>query len=68
MKYKLIKTNVECEGEIFNTYGISFGNNIINDISYNKEKVKNLVKLFNDNDLSLIHFETAVEEFLENCQ
>ncbi|MBQ7128906.1 MAG: hypothetical protein IJO19_02845 [Clostridia bacterium] len=52
------------EGKIWNTYGITFNDIIINDISTEKEKIEKLVSLCNELDLSPIHIYDVIEDFL----
>ena len=52
------------ENETILSYGISFGETHIKDISVNKSKIKTLVNLCNKNNLSLIHIYDVVDDFL----
>lgn len=63
--YQLIKSKVNDEdGNIFDTYGISYKEIVIEDISTNKTNVEKLVRLCNELELSPIHLNDVVEDFL----
>ena len=52
------------ENEIILSYGISFGEKQIKDISVNKTKIETLVNLCNKNNLSPIHIYDVIDDFL----
>ena len=52
------------ENEIILSYGISFGEKQIKDISVNKTKIETLVSLCNQNNLSPIHIYDVIDDFL----
>lgn len=52
------------EGKLWNTYGITYGDIVIEDISTEKEKIEKLVRLCNELDLDPIHIHDVVEDFL----
>ena len=52
------------ENEIILSYGISFGEKQIKDISVNKTKIETLVNLCNKNNLFPIHIYDVIDDFL----
>lgn len=52
------------EDKLWNTYGITYGDIVIEDISTEKEKIEKLVRLCNELDLDPIHIHDVVEDFL----
>ena len=52
------------ENEIILSYGISFGEKQIKDISVNKTKIETLINLCNKNNLSPIHIYDVIDDFL----
>lgn len=46
------------------TYGITYGAKIIKDISTERQKIERLINLCNALDLSPIHIEDVIEDFL----
>jgi hypothetical protein len=69
MHYRVIRTNVkDSEGGRYRTYGITTNGLRIEDISFDKQQVKQLVTLFNKLKLDKAHMSYAVEDFLlRNC-
>ena len=67
--YKLNTSTVSDEDGInHKTYGITYQEKEIFDISTNKEKIKNLIALCNEQKLSPIHLNDVIDDFLvENC-
>ncbi len=68
-KYKLITQNLmNEEGKSYTTYGIKLtcGKNIrtFNDISTDKASIEKLIHKFNTYNLSQLHIEDAIENFL----
>lgn len=51
-------------GESVETYGISRGKTVINDISLNKQEMIEFVELLNRLDASELHADELVEDFL----
>lgn len=68
MKYTLNKTFIKADEKTYITYGISAGEFSIKDISCDKEVVERMVKRFNKNKLSIIHFNSVVEDYMAICQ
>lgn len=69
IKYSLVKSEVYIEDHgIVTTYGIKTdnleNNIIIKDISTSITKVNNLIKLCNDNNVSLIHLEDIIDDYI----
>lgn len=52
------------ENEIILSYGISFWEKQIKDISVNKTKIETLINLCNQNNLSPIHIYDVIDDFL----
>ena len=69
MHYRVIRTNVkDSEGCRHRTYGITKNGLRIEDISFDKQQVKQLATLFNKLKLDKAHMQYAVEDFLlRNC-
>lgn len=61
----IIKTK---KGEDITTYGITYGPIEFKDISIHKEKIEKLIELCNKGNLSPIHLEDVVEDFLTDFQ
>ena len=51
-------------GQQHTTYGISYNDTTVKDISINKAKVENLISLCNKLDLSPIHIYDVIDDFL----
>ena len=65
MNYVLNETVVKDEeGKAWDTYGITYGDIVIEDISTEKCKIEKLVSLCNELDLSPIHIHDVVDDFL----
>lgn len=63
--WEVTRTSVISEdGVSHDTFGISKGETVINDISVNEEKVSALVKLMNTLDVSEAHAFDIAEDFL----
>ena len=63
--WEVTRTSVVSEdGVSHDTFGISNGETVINDISLNEEKVSALVNLMNTLDVSETHACDIVEDFL----
>lgn len=63
--WEVTRTSVISEdGVSHDTFGISMGETVINDISLNKEKVSTLIKLMNTLDVSESHAFDIAEDFL----
>ena len=63
--YRINKSFVTDEdGVKHETYGISFDDKNIYDISTEKDKVEKLIKLCNENDASPLHINDIIEDFL----
>lgn len=69
-KYRVIEEFVFLEGEKYVTYGIACDeqNVVVPDITLNKFKIYQFVKLINDNDLHPIHIMDVIEDFLDDLQ
>ena len=67
--YTLIKSVIKDEdGNFHDTYGISNETRQIKDISVDKEKVERLVSLCNSLNLSPMHLDDVVEDFLTDLE
>lgn len=63
--YKINQTTIKDEKNTsIITYGISYGNSKISDISTDKSKVEKLVSLCNKLNLSPAHINDVIEDFL----
>lgn len=63
--FKLNETKIKDDtGDERATYGISYNNTVIKDVSTNKSKVEKLITLCNELDLSPMHIYDVVEDFL----
>ena len=63
--YRLNQTIIKDEDEKeCDTYGISFDDIVIEDISINKQKIEKLVNLCNELELSPIHIYDVIDDFL----
>jgi len=51
-------------GDKHDTYGVSKGGTVIEDISLNEQEIRDLVELLNKLDVSEIHARDIVEDFL----
>lgn len=60
--YKVESTKTIIEGKEVDTYGISNGENFIEDISSNLEFVEALAYMLNEYDVSDVHFKDVVED------
>ena len=52
------------DGKSIKTYGITCNDLIIKDISIDKQKVETLIDLCNKNQVSPIHLEDIIDDFL----
>ena len=65
IKYFVVKTKVEIEGEKYDTYGITGNSVTINDISINKKIVKKFIDKINKaGDVEPLHIPDIVDDFL----
>ena len=63
--YKINITTVTNEdGETAQSYGITYDSREIYDISTDKEKVERLIALCNEGNLSPIHIDNIIDDFL----
>lgn len=63
--FKLIETKIKDDtGKAWATYGISYNDTMIKDISIDKAKIEKLVSLCNELDLSPKHIYDVIEDFL----
>ncbi len=63
--WNLTQSSVVAEtGDQYETYGISKGGTVIEDISLNKQEIRDLVELLNTLDVSELHTRDVVEDFL----
>ncbi len=63
--WNLTQSSVASEnGDKHETYGISKGDTVIEDISLNKQELRALVELLNKLDVSEVHARDIVEDFL----
>ena len=63
--YALYQSTIADEhGQKHTTYGMSYNDTTVKDISVNKAKVENLVNLCNKLDLSFIHLYDVIDDFL----
>ena len=62
--YKVNETLINSKDGEFITYGISYIGGEINDISLNKNEIKDFVNLLNSSEVSVIHIDEVVEDFL----
>ena len=63
--YTVFSTVIQVEDTPVQTYGIAGPGDLrISDVSPDRSKVKEMVDLFNENDLDPIHLEDAVEDML----
>lgn len=63
--YRLNRSVVYDEnGKKHNTYGISYKEREVKDISTDKHKIEKLVNLCNELELSPIHLDDVIEDFL----
>ena len=63
--YQMTTGMFDLEGERYTSFGIQFGDVVINDISLDKSAVEALVMLCNDKKLSVLHLPDIVNDFLE---
>lgn len=61
-------TIIDQNGNAVETYGITCDDREIKDISTNKEKVESLINLCNKNNLSPMHLDDVIEDFLVDLQ
>jgi len=61
-------TIIDEDGNSIKTYGITCENRVIKDISTDKKKVESLIKLCNENNLSPIHLDDVIDDFLVDLQ
>lgn len=68
MVYNWFEEKILIDGCELTSYGITAdtgkGQIIVKDITLEKESIITLVDAFNQNELSIIHFEDAIEQFL----
>ena len=64
LEYKVIEDKVSIEGQSFITYGISYNDITIHDISIRKDKIVKLINKCNDYKLEPIHIYDVIEDFL----
>ena len=65
IKYFVVKSKVEIEEVVYDTYGITGNGITIYDISIDKTKIKNMVNKINRvGDVSPIHIPDLVDDFL----
>lgn len=74
MKYFIVKKKHETDGHTYTSYGIMYGTvkggeihaeKIILDISLDFGKVQNIVRLCNRKNLSILHFDDVIYDFIE---
>ena len=69
-EYKLCESVISADGrDEHNSFGIALYidgvySRRIDDISFEREKVVGLIRLFNEEELDPVHFDQAVEDFL----
>ena len=63
--YFLTESKVEVEGKWYTTYGVGFENEVIDDISTDKESVQKFIDLINFHKLSPVHIYDAIYDFIE---
>ncbi len=63
--YEICESIISTEDKTVKTYGLRYGSVKIEDISTDKERVSELVKALNKNDLSPIHIFDVIDDFLE---
>ena len=61
-------TIIDEDGKPIETYGITCGERKIKDISTDKQKVESLINLCNENNLSPIHLDDVIDDFLVDLQ
>ena len=64
MEYKVIEDKVSIEGQSLITYGISYNDITIHDISIRKDKIVKLINKCNYYNLDPIHIYDVIEDFL----
>ena len=57
-------TVIDESGEKWDTYGIRYGENVINDISIDRIKIEKLIEVLNRQKLSPIHIYDVIEDFM----
>ena len=63
--YKLIETTITDENwKQYSSYGIMHESKTVKDISLDKEKILKLIKACNEGNLSTLHIDDIVEDFL----
>ena len=63
--YFLTESKTKVENKWYTSYGIGFEDKIINDIATDKEKAENFIALLNHLNVSPLHMEDAVLDFIE---
>ncbi len=63
--YYLTESKTKVENKWYTSYGIGFEDKIINDITTDKEKAENFIALLNHLNVSPLHMEDAVLDFIE---
>ena len=61
-------TIIDEDGNSIVTYGITCDDREIKDISTNRQKVENLINLCNKNNLSPMHLDDVIDDFLVDLQ
>lgn len=64
MMYELVESEVTIENRTYQTFGMSWEEIIIKDITTEREEAEQLIKECNDNELDPIHLNEFVESFL----
>lgn len=62
--YYLTESKTKVENKWYTSYGIGFEDKIINDITTDKEKAENFIALLNHLNVSPLHMEDAVLDFI----
>jgi len=63
--YYLTESKTKVENKWYTSYGIGFEDKVINDITTDKERAQHFVDLLNHLNVSPIHMEDAVLDFIE---
>lgn len=63
--FYLIQSEVEVEGTVYTTYGIRNNENVVEDISTDKDVVENFISLLNEaGDVENCHLMNLIEDFI----
>ena len=62
--YFLTESKTEVEGKWYTTYGVGFGDEVIPDITTDKESAQNFIDLINFHKLSPVHIYDAIYDFI----